>query len=71
MAIYIVNTPSGKRLIEAKSSAAAINFVLDKDSYTAEAVNAATLNYWYEQGLKVEKTVPESKSVTPPAASVA
>lgn len=62
MAIYLVKTPSGNRLVDAKTPSAAINFAVGKDSYSAEALSAPELAQWYGQGLRVENTVPAAET---------
>ncbi len=58
MALYVVNTPTGVRLVQAKTPVAAISHTMESDGYTAEALNATQLAEWLAKGLKIE-TVPE------------
>lgn len=60
MAIYLVKTPSGNRLIEARTPSAAINFAVGKDSYTAEALSAPELGKCFNDGMRIENAVPVS-----------
>ena len=57
MACYLVRTPSGNRLIEARTPSAAVNFAVGRDGYTAESLNTSELAAWFKQGLQIE-TVP-------------
>ena len=62
-AIYLIDTPSGKRLIKANSRATAINHVV-QTSHTGRAIGAVELIERLGEGLKVEdiqpiKTKPE------------
>ena len=52
-AIYLINTPTGNRLVKAKSAAAAINFAVKKD-VTAAALKASELVDHLAAGLTVE-----------------
>ena len=61
MRIYQVNTPDGPRFVEAKTPAAAINFLV-KSSYTAAPVSASELAAWYDKGFKVERAPVEVKA---------
>lgn len=55
MAIYLVKSPSGDRLVDAKTKASAINYVM-RNSVEAEALTATQLvEYMQEKGLTVEK----------------
>lgn len=59
MAVYLVKTPSGNRLIEARTPSAAVNFAVGKDGYSADSLNTSELASWFKQGLTIE-TVPVS-----------
>lgn len=58
MAVYITNTPTGPRLVTAKTPVQAIAYTMGTDGYTAEALNATQLAEWLAKGLKIE-TAPE------------
>lgn len=73
MAVYITNTPTGPRLVTAKTPVLAISHAMGTDGYTAEALNATELADWLAKGLKIE-TAPEpvaraKKEVHPAGAS--
>lgn len=54
MAVYLITTPNGERLIEAPNKASAINFVM-KSEVKAEALNAVALSKVVrEKGLQIE-----------------
>jgi hypothetical protein len=57
MAIYLVVTPSGNRLIQAKTPAIAINFAMGKSAYSAEPLSAPALADWLKQGIQLEDAV--------------
>lgn len=54
MAIYLVKTPQGERLIEARTPSAAINFAVKKDDYSAHVLNPTELASYVRQGLAIE-----------------
>lgn len=54
MAVYLVKTPSGEKLVEAKTASAAINYAFDKDDFTAKSVSASEVVAYMARGLKVE-----------------
>ncbi len=62
MAYYLVKTPKGNRLIEAKTPAAAINFALDKKDYSAESLNASELAKQFKEGLALESALEPVKA---------
>lgn len=61
MAVYLVKTPNGERLIEARTPSAAINFTINKDDYSAQVLNPTELAAHIRQGLKLEGTPFASK----------
>ncbi len=63
MAIYIATTPTGPRLVSAKTPIAALTHAMGTDGYTAEALNAPELAEWLAKGLKIE-TAPEQVTRT-------
>lgn len=62
MAIYLVKTPSGNRLVDAKTPSAAINFAVGKDSYSAEALSAPELGKYFNDGMRIENAKPVSET---------
>lgn len=62
MAIYLVSTPSGERLIQAKTPAIAINFAMGKTSYSAEPLSAPALVEWQKKGIELEDAVTAPKA---------
>ena len=62
MAVYLVTTPSGNRLIEARTPSAAVNFAVSGDGYSAESLNTSELASYFKQGLSLE-SVPSEKKV--------
>ena len=67
-AIYLIETPNGKRLVGAKTRATAINFVV-KDTITAKALTATQLANLLQgpDALKIEQAGDEPKPETAPA----
>ena len=63
MAIYLVTTPSGPRLIQAKTPAIAVNFAMGKSAYSAEPLSAPAMAEWMKKGIELEDAVPAPKSV--------
>ena len=65
MAVYITNTPTGPRLVNAKTPVAALTFAMGNDGYTAEALSAPQLAAWLGKGLAIENApVPVSRLVS-------
>lgn len=62
MRIYLVNTPAGKRLVEASTKGQAINYCVSTD-YSAEPISSSDLYAAIQAGAQVEKVVPAKKSV--------
>lgn len=72
MAVYITNTPTGPRLVTAKTPVLAISHAMGTDGYTAEALNATELADWLAKGLKIENApepVTRGKKAEQPVAS--
>lgn len=62
-AIYLVDTPSGKRLIEASNKQVAINFAV-RSSVTAEPIKATDLMRYLNEKMTVEVAT-EAKPAKP------
>ena len=58
MAIYLVESPQGKTLVDAKTKSSAINHVM-KNIVTAAAVSATDVVKLMGDGVKVEAANPE------------
>ncbi len=74
MAIYVCVTPTGPRLVSAKTPVAALTYAMGTDGYTAEALSTAELVAWQDKGLKVEHapapvTAPKHPQVPHPLSS--
>ena len=63
MAVYLVVTPNGKRLIQADLKSVAVNHVV-RQNVTAEAVTAEELLEYIGQGMVVEKAETKTKEET-------
>lgn len=61
MAAYLVTTPTEKRLIEARTGAAAINYVI-RDTVTAKTLNTKELIGFINEGMKIETVKAEEKA---------
>lgn len=61
MAAYLVTTPTEKRLVEARTGAAAINHVI-RDTVTAKTLNTKELLALINEGLKPETVASEPKA---------
>lgn len=65
MAVYICNTPSGPRLVKAKTPVVALVWAMGENGFTAESITATELTEWLEKGLKIEvapETVTRAKA---------
>lgn len=60
MAAYLVTTPTEKRLVEARTGAAAINHVI-KGTVTAKTLNTKELLQYINEGMKPETVKAEAK----------
>jgi hypothetical protein len=62
--VYVVNTPSGVRLIKAATPIVAIQYAMGEAGYTAEACSGPVLAHWLEKGLVIEAApVPVARKV--------
>ena len=62
MAIYRVTTPKGDRFVEATTKAAAVNFCIDKDEYSVEALSPSAVAKWAKEGVSFENALPTEKA---------
>lgn len=60
MAAYLVETPNGKRIIEAANAAAATNFVI-RDEVKTTNLNVSELSKLIREGMTIE-TIPEKQA---------
>jgi hypothetical protein len=62
MAAYLVTTSKGNRLIEARTQASAINFVMASE-VTAKNLSTTELNKHIKEGMVVETVTPEDVKI--------
>ena len=60
MAVYLIETPSGDRLIEARTQASAINHVM-KSEITATTLNTTALVQKIKAGMEIESITDEDE----------
>lgn len=58
MAVYVIETPEGDRLVEAKTARSAINHIVD-GKFKATVLNTKQLVSYINKGLKVETVTSE------------